>query len=149
MTDSDQNSKPDLEHDLLASDRIRAKAQNPVYAQHLYAALCNNQYQRRELWPVLSGHTWGCSWRYAGSVVAQLQGNGSYIDWYCSGMGRRVMDADAEASVFDQSWAESDQSTEEYQEMQQYVGEGTVTAEIAADLASLNWHWVPFDPAED
>jgi hypothetical protein len=141
MAESDLDSEPNLEHDLHASDRIRAKAQDPVYAQHLYAALCNNQFQRRELWPVLSDHKWGCSWRYAGGVVAELQGVGNYMDWYCSGIGFHPIDGDVDDAV--------DQDSTEYQQMRQYVDEGVITAEIAADLASLNWYSVPFDPLVD
>ena len=50
-----------------------------VYAQNLYAALCNMQWVKDD-----SVKAWHCSWRYAGSVVATMNGEGDYLDWYFS-----------------------------------------------------------------
>jgi len=73
--------KPDLEHDLLSSETIVAKCKNSnIYAQNLYAALCNNRF-------FYGDNEWTCSWRYAGGLVAELVDNkGDYMDYYCSGI---------------------------------------------------------------
>ena len=75
------NEKRNLEHDLLASDTIAQKCINgEIYAQNLYAALCNNRF-------FYGDKEWTCSWRYAGGLVAELvDTNGDYMDYYCSGI---------------------------------------------------------------
>ena len=75
-----------LEYDLLTTDWILAKVRNSDdYAKSLYAAMCNNDFVRLEVMPILKGETWGCSWRYAGGIIADMRETGDYIDWYCSG----------------------------------------------------------------
>jgi len=71
-----------LEKDLLSNDTIAQKCINSnIYAQNLYAALCNNIF-------LYGNKEWSCSWRYAGGLVAQLvDTNGDYMDYYCSGIG--------------------------------------------------------------
>ena len=106
-----------LEYDLRSTDWIVEKCKNDVYAQNVYAALCNMQWQRTEVFPILKEERWGCTWRYAGGVVADIKGKGDYINWYCSGIGA------------------SDG----------YVSEGIVTDEIKEDFARLGWHPVPYE----
>ena len=61
---------------------------NIVYAQNLYAALCNNDFIKLDPWVILNNSTWSCSWRMAGSYVADLRDCGeTYMDFYCSGIG--------------------------------------------------------------
>jgi len=74
----------DLEKDLYKSDTIANKAiHSSVYAQNLYAALCNNRF-------FYNDEQWSCSWRHAGGIVADLvDTNGDYIDYYCSGISDR------------------------------------------------------------
>ena len=75
-----------LEYDLLTTDWILAKVRNSDdYAKSLYAAMCNNDFFRLEVMPILKGETWGCSWRYAGGIIADMRETGDYIDWYCAG----------------------------------------------------------------
>lgn len=75
-----------LEYDLLTTDWILAKVRNSDdYAKSLYAAMCNNDFVRLEVVPILKGETWGCSWRYAGGIIADMRETGDYIDWYCAG----------------------------------------------------------------
>lgn len=71
----------DLEKDLLQSDYIANKCiSNSIYAQNLYAALCNNRF-------FYNGIQWTCSWRMAGGIVANIvDTNGDYMDYYCSGI---------------------------------------------------------------
>lgn len=108
----------DFENDLLNCNFICTKAQNDVYAQHLYAALCNNDFVKNEVVPILKDQFWNCSWRYAGEIVANLRGHGDYLSWYCSGIPA--------------DWDATSASKE-------YVPEGTVTDEIRKDLHTLGW----------
>ena len=108
-----------LEWDLRTTDWILEKARDSAcYAQNIYAALCNNDFQKQEVWPLLQGRTWHCSWRYAGGIVADMLERGDYMDWYCSG----IQEADSPGDG--------------------YVGEGCVTEEIAQDLERLGWQVV-------
>ena len=107
-----------LEEDIRACVWMLKKVQDSeTYAQNLYAAMCNNVFQPNEVWPRLRDEYWSCSWRSAGGIVAELRGQGDYIDWYCSG----IMGA-GEADSF-----------------QGYVGESTVTDEIRQDLFAIGW----------
>lgn len=121
--------KNDLEWDLRTSEWLVAKVRaSEVYAQNVYAALCNMQWQRIDVWPVLKDETWSCSWRSAGGIVADLRGEGDYIDWYCSGI-RGGMDLSEEAE----------------NERPELVSEGTVTDEVREDFAQLGWQPVPYN----
>ena len=105
--------KNNLEWDLRTTDWILKKVrESETYAQNLYAALCNNDFIKNEVWPILQDQDWwGCSWRHAGGIIADMCEEGDYMDWYCSGMGQY------EGSV----------------------GEGVVTEEIKDDLLKLGW----------
>ena len=110
-----------LEYDLLTTEWILTKVRNSdTYAQNLYAAMCNTEWQKHEVIPILRDDSWGCSWRYAGGIIADMQQKGDYIDWYCSGMGDGLGNGDADG-------------------VKGYVPEGTVTEEIADDLYKLGW----------
>jgi len=108
--------KNNLEYDLRSSEYIVEKCKNKAYAQNIYAALCNNEFQRNDVMPILKGETWSCSWRYAGGIVADLCEEGDYMDWYCSGI--RHDDGDL---------------------TKDYVPESVVTDEIKEDLFKLGW----------
>jgi len=127
--------KNNLEYDLRSTDWIVAKVRaSESYAQNLYAAMCNNDFQRLEVWPVLKDETWSCSWRSAGGIVADMRGEGDYIDWYCSGIRDIGVYAPAK---------ENETLTEEQQArmkiVDKFVAEGAVTDEIRADLLRLGW----------
>jgi hypothetical protein len=122
-----------MEYDLRTSELIVEKCSDTVYAQNLYAALCNNDFIKNDVWPILSGKRWSCSWRYAGGILADICQEGDYIDWYCSGI-RNATDLD------DDSFRElSKEEQINYLEQKAYVGEGFVTDEIKKDLMSLGW----------
>lgn len=105
------------------------------YAQNLYAAWCNMQWCKREMWPILSERYWSATWRGAGGIVADLEGQGGdYMDWYCSGMGG--------LSTYDEK------EGDEYMTRMKYVSEGTVTDEIAEDLYLLGWIPVPYEDSD-
>jgi hypothetical protein len=103
-------------------DKIR---NNDTYAQNFYAALCNQEWREDDVWEVLRDKTWSCSWRSAGGIVADIQGKGDYMDWYCSGM----MQSHPDDNIM--GGADS---------IKNYVPEGTVTDEIRWDLAQIGWH---------
>jgi len=115
--------KDNLEYDLRSNKWICDKTKSTkTYAQNLYAALCNQEWQHNDVWPRLKDKRWSCSWRYAGGIVAHMREEGDYIDWYCSGI-QGEPDAD---------WVDLG-----------HVPEGTVTDEICADLFRLGWIPVP------
>jgi len=131
--DDPKSREHNMEYDLLTNDWILEKVRNDAaYAQNLYAAMCNNDFRKREMWPILKESTWGCSWRYAGGIIADMQQKGDYIDWYCSGIRNDLDDSVKEG------W--SDLERREYENRySRYVGEGCVTDEIRDDLYKLGW----------
>lgn len=125
--------KNNLEYDLRSTDWIVNKAQNSdVYAQNLYAAMCNREFTKNEVWPLLTEQRWSCSWRHAGGIVADMREKGDYIDWYCSGIRNEWSDEDFRNA--------SKEAQEEYLiTKNQYASEGEVTDEIREDLLKLGW----------
>ena len=123
--------KDNLEYDLLTTDWIIEKAKSDkVYAQHLYAAMCNNDFMRNDVWPILTEKKWSCSWRHAGGIIADMREEGDYMDWYCSG----IVDLDE-----DHIEIASDEKKKAYLESRAYVSESVVTEEIRKDLLKLGW----------
>ena len=125
--------KDNMEYDLRSTQWICDKAKaSPAYAQNLYAAICNNDFIKNDVWPLLTDKRWGASWRSAGGIIANMIEEGDYIDWYCSGI-------------------QNDLSDEEYHNMSKdqqeyylyckthFVGESVVTEEIREDLLKLGW----------
>ena len=111
-----------MEYDLVTTDWILEKVRaSDDYAQNLYAAICNNEFQQLEVLPILKGQTWGASWRYAGGIVADMQQKGDYMNWYCSGIHSPDVDPGG------------------------YVPESVVTEEIENDLKKLGWIVLPAD----
>ena len=128
--------KNNLEYDLLTTDWILEKVRTQeYYAQNLYAAMCNNQFQRNDVWPILSEQKWSCSWRHAGGVIADMRGKGDYIDWYCSGINDDLLDEMTQAG-----WENLplEQQTR-YKNSLLFVREAVVTEEIENDLFELGW----------
>ena len=124
-----------LEYDLRSTDWILDKVRaSESYAQNLYAAMCNRQFQRRDTWPILKDERWSCSWRYAGGIIANMLEKGDYIDWYCSG----IRDIGVYAP-----YQEDEELTEEQKErkaiVDKFVPESVVTEEIEKDLNRLGW----------
>ena len=116
---------PNLEYDVEDCEWICEKIRsNDAYAQNFYAALCNNEFQRNEVWPILKDQTWGCTWRYAGGIIAHIRREGDYIDWYCSGIRGGMTLSDEEAKQYEDN---------------RFVSEGVITEEIRQDLLRLGW----------
>jgi hypothetical protein len=123
-----------MEYDLLTTDWILAKVRaSDSYAQNLYAAMCNNDFTKRELWPILKEEKWSASWRYAGGIIADMRQEGDYIDWYCSGMGGLNQEYDQK------------ETNEQWQKRTGYVPESVVTEEIEQDLNRLGWMVIPYE----
>ena len=111
-----ENHDNDMEWDLRTTDWILEKVRtSDTYAQNLYAAICNNEFQKLDVFPILADKTWSCSWRYAGGIIADMRQEGDYINWYCSG----IRDVDSPDDG--------------------YVAESVVTDEIHKDLERLGW----------
>lgn len=116
--------KNNLEYDLRNAGWIVHKAKaNSVYAQNIYAAICNNQFIKIDAWQLLKEEYWTASWRYAGGIVADILGEGDYMDWYCSGTGGPLGGMERAG----------------------YLPEGVVSDEIEDDLKILGWKIVPYD----
>lgn len=117
--------KNNLEYDLRSNEYMLSKVRaSDTYAQNLYAAMCNRDFQKLEVIPVLKEETWSCSWRYAGGIIADMRQQGDYIDWYCSGIGDGLGNGDTDGT-------------------KGYVSEGIVTDEIREDLQTLGWIVLP------
>jgi hypothetical protein len=113
-----------MEYDLVTTDWILAKVRaNESYAQNLYAAICNNDFQKLAVIPILTEKTWSASWRSAGGIIADMRQEGDYIDWYCSGI-RNDSNYDPELNIKFPNG---------------YVPEKVVTDEIREDLKRLGW----------
>jgi hypothetical protein len=105
-----------LERDIRGADWVIDKIRHrEIYAQNLYAALCNNQYTPQDVWGILTDIYWDCTWRYAADIVADIREDRSYLDWYCSGTGFIGIDLTG------------------------FVEESYVTPEIESDLNSIGW----------
>jgi len=129
-----ESTKDNMEYDLLTTDWILEKVRgNNAYAQNLYAAMCNNEFTKREMWPILKEEKWGCSWRSAGGIIADMQQKGDYIDWYCSGI-RNDNNYDPNINIAYPNG---------------YVPESVVTEEIENDLHRLGWIVVKYDDTKD
>lgn len=112
--DEPESRENSLEYDLLTTDWILEKVRaSESYAQNLYASMCNRDFQKLDVLPILKDQLWSCSWRYAGGIIADMRQEGDYIDWYCSGI----------RDTYDNK----------------YVSEGVVTDEIKEDLKRLGW----------
>jgi hypothetical protein len=125
--------KDNMEYDLRSTDWILEKVrESDVYAQNLYAAMCNRDFIKHDVMPILKNQRWSCSWRYAGGIIADMRQQGDYIDWYCSGIRNERLSIEEfeKLSLDEQARAK---------ELDAYIGEGVVTDEIRKDLFRLGW----------
>lgn len=132
---SEEFKQNNMEYDLRSTEWIVDKVKkSESYAQNLYAAMCNNTFQRIDNWCILSDQTWSCSWRYAGGIVADMKGEGDYIDYYCSGIRGEPLDQDSE------QYKNLTEEQKQYRMItEQFVPECVVTNEIRDDLRKLGW----------
>ena len=133
--------KDNMEYDLRSTKWIIDKTKaDDVYAQHLYASLCNNDFTKNDVWPILTEKKWSCSWRHAGGIIADMQEKGDYIDWYCSGIrDNKILDDDEYQAL-------TKEQQESYIQCKKFVPESVVTDEIREDLLKLGWIVVDNEP---
>jgi hypothetical protein len=125
--------KDNMEYDLRSTDWILEKARtSDSYAQNLYASMCNMQFIKLDVMPILKNQRWSCSWRHAGGIVADMREQGDYMDWYCSGINGSY------------DYSEGQQQPDQ----KGYVPEGFVTDEIREDLKKLGWAAVEWEDEE-
>ena len=133
--------KDNMEYDLRSTQWIIDKVKgDDVYAQHLYAAMCNNDFTKNDVWPILTEKRWSCSWRSAGGIIADMQEKGDYVDWYCSGIKDTTKLDDDQYRVL------TKEQQEYYLQTRAYVAESAVTDEIREDLLKLGWIVVDNEP---
>jgi len=130
---TDEWKQDNMEYDLRSTKWICDKAKaDESYAQNLYAAICNNEFVKNDVWPLLTDKRWSASWRSAGGIVANMIEKGDYIDWYCSGIRGDLSDEEYNDMTKEQQ--------EKYLYMKtKFVSESVVTDEIRADLLKLGW----------
>lgn len=134
LEESEEWKLDNMEYDLRSTQWIIDKTKgDDVYAQHLYAAMCNNSFTKNDVWPILTEKRWSCSWRHAGGIIADMQEKGDYIDWYCSGI------RDINALDDDEFRALTKEQQEAYIQGKAFVPESVVTDEIREDLLKLGW----------
>jgi hypothetical protein len=134
LEETDEWKVDNMEYDLRSTQWIIDKVKgDDVYAQQLYAAICNNSFTKNDVWPILTEKRWSASWRHAGGIVADMQEKGDYIDWYCSGIrdAKELDDTEFQALTKEQQ--------ESYIQGKKFVSESVVTDEIREDLLKLGW----------
>ena len=125
---SDKDRVYDLEYNLRTCQLILDKVlKSKNYAQNLYAAMCNVQWCRKDVFSILRDDYWGCTWRHAGAIVADMRGQGDYMEWYMSGISI--------ADYHEISLTDIKNGLEKLN----FVAEGQITREILEDLAQLGW----------
>ena len=131
-----------MEYDLRSTKWICDKAKaSDVYAQNLYAAMCNNEFVKNDVWPLLLDNRWSCSWRSSGGIVANMIEEGDYINWYCTGITNSVSDEE-----FYEMTKEQQERYLHYKNA--FVPESHVTNEIRKDLLKLGWIVLDDDHSE-
>jgi hypothetical protein len=108
------NIKLSLEVDLISSKDIQYKVKaHTDFDNELYAALCNNRFEK-------DGQQWSCSWRYAGGIVAEIANQNK-------------------KKPLDSEYYKEDLWNMDY--MQYYCNgdEGTITNRIEKELKKLGW----------
>jgi hypothetical protein len=106
--------------------------------------MCNNDFVKREMWPILKDQRWSCSWRHAGGIIADMRQEGDYIDWYCSGIRNDGYQNDEDTQT--ELTIEQEAIRKKFDA---YVPESVVTDEIENDLHRLGWIVVKYVDSKD
>jgi len=127
-----------LEYDLLSTDWILEKVRSSeVYSQNLYAALCNNEFQKNQVINILKDKRWSCSWRHAGGIIADMRQEGCYMDWYCSGIKHYGVEDELQEKI-DQGQLTAEQLSW-FEAAKHFASESQVVDQIRDDLKLLGW----------
>jgi hypothetical protein len=102
--------------------------------------MCNNDFTKNDVIPILTEKRWHRSWRSAGGIIADMQEKGDYIDWYCSGI------RDVKILDDDEFLALTKEQQERYIQGKKFVSESVVTDEIREDLLKLGWIVIDEEP---
>lgn len=132
----------DLEEDIKAAPWLVEKIRgSKIYAQNLYAAMCNTRFIKNDIWPILKDEDWTCSWRYAGGLIAEIRGEGDYMDWYCSGIhdGEQITPPEDVQYLTDDEQAMYHERLRDRAPARSYVKESCVVNEVREDLLKLGW----------
>jgi hypothetical protein len=134
LEETDEWKVDNMEYDLRSTQWIIDKVKgDEVYAQQLYASMCNNEFTKNDVWPILTEKRWSASWRHAGGIIADMREEGDYIDWYCSGIRDNKILDDNEFRAL------TKEQQEVYIQGKAFVPESVVTDEIREDLLKLGW----------
>lgn len=75
------------------------KLEDDVYANKMYASICNMQWRHIE-----TRELYSCSWRYAGGLIAAARyKKENYLDFYCNG-NEGVVDQEIEKDLGKLGW---------------------------------------------
>lgn len=83
----------DMSDDLIIKQKLRS---SKSYCKRFYSTLCNNELFKGEFGT-------GYSWRATGGLIADLLGQGDYMDWYCSG-NEGLIDEEVEQDLARLGW---------------------------------------------
>lgn len=124
MENDNDEIKPDFVQDLYRNEWIVEKIKrSDVYAQNLYAAICNNQLLRNDVFDILVDDRTSYSWRSIAGIIATIRNRGeNYLHFYCSGIIEEDIDGN-----------------------DGFVPEQYVTEEIRTDLKKIGWLIVPYE----
>ena len=91
-------TRPNLFRDIIDTETIKTKMRGSKdYCRRFYAALCNNGL-------IKGTYDTSYSWRSTGALVADVLGQGDYLDWYCSG-NEGFVDEEVAADLKEIGWA--------------------------------------------
>jgi hypothetical protein len=83
----------ELQDNQAIKNKLRASRN---YCVRFYQTFCNNELHKGTF-------STGYSWRATGGLIADLIGQGDYMDWYCSG-GEGLVDEEVEADLAAMGW---------------------------------------------